>query len=386
MRTEGVFHMVHGSAAGNRIQKIFFCNLSGSKDVRVIEHHICVKLRGDALSKLIVVREDVYTTLRARKLCHALLQVMPLGSAHVGSTACAGLLHLTMHAPSPQLPVHVPSPQLPVHTPPLISCSPCIASGMASGDLRHGKQPTVVAEDNFPDGLRVLAVDDDRVCLRVLAAVLRQCNYKPTVVTDGMTALKMLREEGEEQFDLVITDVHMPNMDGFQLLEIIGLEMDLPNQQQNQMEGVNINNTTSVGVYSEQMMPLFNMASNTASMEMANANFSSMMMVNGGSTSSPSPNLQASNPVAPPAQMVNGGGSSSSALPGHLGSSIAPQTQMLNGGEGASGILPVQDEPAGQQASYDQPAYSTSNFLDDIFASMASQDFNPDATLLGEEY
>jgi CheY-like chemotaxis protein len=49
-----------------------------------------------------------------------------------------------------------------------------------------------------------------------------------TTVTDGMTALKMLREKGEEQFDLVITDVHMPNMDGFQLLEIIGLEMDLP--------------------------------------------------------------------------------------------------------------------------------------------------------------
>ncbi|KAM0854605.1 hypothetical protein ACQ4PT_050317 [Festuca glaucescens] len=99
---------------------------------------------------------------------------------------------------------------------------------MASGDRRHGKEPAVVAEDNFPDGLRVLAVDDDPVCLRVLAAVLRQCNYKPTIVTDGRTALKMLREEGEEQFDLVITDVHMPNMDGFQLLEIIGLEMDLP--------------------------------------------------------------------------------------------------------------------------------------------------------------
>jgi hypothetical protein len=50
--------------------------------------------------------------------------------------------------------------------------------GMASGDRRHGKEPAVVAEDNFPNGLRVLAVDDDRVCLRVLAAVLRQCNYK----------------------------------------------------------------------------------------------------------------------------------------------------------------------------------------------------------------
>jgi two-component response regulator (ARR-B family) len=49
---------------------------------------------------------------------------------------------------------------------------------MASGERRHGKEPAVVAEDNFPDGLRVLAVDDDPVCLRVLAAVLRQCNYK----------------------------------------------------------------------------------------------------------------------------------------------------------------------------------------------------------------
>ena len=50
------------------------------------------------------------------------------------------------------------------------------------------------------------------------------------MVTNGVTALEMLRraEGGEEQFDLVITDVHMPGMDGFKLLEIIGLEMDLP--------------------------------------------------------------------------------------------------------------------------------------------------------------
>ncbi|XP_037463402.1 two-component response regulator ORR24-like [Triticum dicoccoides] len=83
------------------------------------------------------------------------------------------------------------------------------------------------AEDTFPEGLRVLAVDDDRVCLKVLEALLRRCKYSPTTVMDAKTALKMLRS-GKEEFDMVITDVRMPDMDGFKLLELIGLEMDLP--------------------------------------------------------------------------------------------------------------------------------------------------------------
>ncbi|CAM0870078.1 unnamed protein product [Alopecurus aequalis] len=101
---------------------------------------------------------------------------------------------------------------------------------MAGGDHRRGKEPAAAApaEDKFPDGMRVLAVDDDPVCRRILEALLCRCKYNPIVVSDAQTALEMLREGGEEQFDLVITDVHMPDMDGFKLLELIGLEMDLP--------------------------------------------------------------------------------------------------------------------------------------------------------------
>ncbi|CAM0909153.1 unnamed protein product [Alopecurus aequalis] len=103
---------------------------------------------------------------------------------------------------------------------------------MADGDKRHGKEPSAAAEapaeDKFPEGMRVLAVDDDPVCRRILGALLGICKYNATVVSDAVTALEMLRDGGGEQFDLVITDVHMPDMDGFELLELIGLEMDLP--------------------------------------------------------------------------------------------------------------------------------------------------------------
>lgn len=81
--------------------------------------------------------------------------------------------------------------------------------------------------DQFPVGMRVLAVDDDPICLRLLETLLRKCQYHVTTTSQAITALEMLREN-KNYFDLVISDVHMPDMDGFKLLELVGLEMDLP--------------------------------------------------------------------------------------------------------------------------------------------------------------
>ncbi|KAA3468215.1 two-component response regulator ARR12-like [Gossypium australe] len=82
-------------------------------------------------------------------------------------------------------------------------------------------------EDQFPVGMRVLAVDDDPICLKILANLLCKCQYQVTTTNQAIIALKMLREN-KSRYDLVISDVNMPDMDGFKLLELVGLEMDLP--------------------------------------------------------------------------------------------------------------------------------------------------------------
>ncbi|KAJ0035795.1 hypothetical protein Pint_24412 [Pistacia integerrima] len=84
-----------------------------------------------------------------------------------------------------------------------------------------------VVSDQFPAGLRVLVVDDDPTCLRILEKMLRTCLYEVTKCNRAEYALNLLRKN-RNGYDIVISDVHMPDMDGFKLLEHVGLEMDLP--------------------------------------------------------------------------------------------------------------------------------------------------------------
>ncbi|KAK7319081.1 hypothetical protein RJT34_03794 [Clitoria ternatea] len=91
--------------------------------------------------------------------------------------------------------------------------------------------------DAFPAGLRVLVVDDDPTWLRILEKMLKKCYYDVTTCCLAAEALKKLRER-KDGYDIVISDVNMPDMDGFKLLEQVGLEMDLPVISRRVMKGV----------------------------------------------------------------------------------------------------------------------------------------------------
>ena len=87
-----------------------------------------------------------------------------------------------------------------------------------------------MTEEFNPEGLKVLVVDDDLMCLRVVQAMLKRCRYEVSTQSNGKDALNDLKSKQgtPDQYDLVLSDVYMPDMDGFKLLENIGLELEVP--------------------------------------------------------------------------------------------------------------------------------------------------------------
>lgn len=73
--------------------------------------------------------------------------------------------------------------------------------------------------------MKVLVVDDDRVLAEIMSFTLQRAGYEVIEVHDGQTALRRWREEDP---DLIILDVNLPDMDGFAITRRIREQSDTP--------------------------------------------------------------------------------------------------------------------------------------------------------------
>jgi two-component system chemotaxis response regulator CheY len=73
---------------------------------------------------------------------------------------------------------------------------------------------------------RILLVEDSPTILNLLGMVLRQYGYQIHTAGDGVEALSKL---SQEDVDLIITDVNMPRMDGFTLIDRVRAQERLIN-------------------------------------------------------------------------------------------------------------------------------------------------------------
>lgn len=65
--------------------------------------------------------------------------------------------------------------------------------------------------------LRILCVDDNTELVELVGDMLRFYGYRVECVYDGEQALNMI-ESGPDKFDLLITDMQMPGIDGAELI------------------------------------------------------------------------------------------------------------------------------------------------------------------------
>ncbi|MCX7794737.1 MAG: sigma-54 dependent transcriptional regulator [Thermodesulfovibrionales bacterium] len=63
---------------------------------------------------------------------------------------------------------------------------------------------------------KILVVDDEKDILRALEFILSREGYTVTTATNGQEAMELLKNE---EYDLVLTDLRMPGMDGMEVLE-----------------------------------------------------------------------------------------------------------------------------------------------------------------------
>ncbi|KAF3433033.1 hypothetical protein FNV43_RR24135 [Rhamnella rubrinervis] len=75
--------------------------------------------------------------------------------------------------------------------------------------------------------IHILLVDDDATTLAIVSAMLRTMRYQVATVRNPVDALATLRMK-KGLFDIVVTDLHMPYMNGFELQKKVDEEFKLP--------------------------------------------------------------------------------------------------------------------------------------------------------------
>ena len=74
------------------------------------------------------------------------------------------------------------------------------------------------------DAARLLVVDDNKVNRLLLTRSLELQGHRVATAENGRVALELLRREA---FDLMLLDMEMPEMDGFQVLEQLFKDLQL---------------------------------------------------------------------------------------------------------------------------------------------------------------
>ena len=95
---------------------------------------------------------------------------------------------------------------------------------------------------------KILLIEDNVMNCELIRDILTLCNYQITSTGDGRDALDILENES---FDLILTDIHLPKMDGIEFIhkfresnsavKIVAMTSDLTTKSGETFEEVGFN-------------------------------------------------------------------------------------------------------------------------------------------------
>jgi predicted GH43/DUF377 family glycosyl hydrolase len=84
-------------------------------------------------------------------------------------------------------------------------------SRLIPSGFKKGKKPEKGASK-----ARILVVEDEVINQKIISNILKSDDYEVEIAPDGIVALMQI---AKERFDLILSDIAMPNFDGYQLLD-----------------------------------------------------------------------------------------------------------------------------------------------------------------------
>lgn len=95
--------------------------------------------------------------------------------------------------------------------------------------------------NNLPLGTKILICEDVFLNFFVLQKLINKL-YPELVIVHAIDGLEGVKQFESQQFDLVVTDIEMPNMDGWEFIKCI------------QQKGYNTNKIVVISAQTEQML------------------------------------------------------------------------------------------------------------------------------------
>jgi CheY-like chemotaxis protein len=97
-------------------------------------------------------------------------------------------------------------------------CGTSISLHLPAAQEDRSEPPTLAPPPPLPSRLRLLVIDDEPLLGETLADLLRLLGHEAVVVTSGEAGLARLQAE---HFDLVMTDLGMPGMSGWDVAQAV---------------------------------------------------------------------------------------------------------------------------------------------------------------------